>query len=58
MFNRSVMKNQASEISRVYRSRVVKGILFVLFATCMVGNCLSQQMTIAFINNESYTMVL
>jgi hypothetical protein len=39
------MKNQASEISRVCGPKVFKGILFVLFATCIVGNCLSQQMT-------------
>jgi len=39
------MKNQASKVSRVYGPRVVKGVLFVLFATCMVGDCLSQQIT-------------
>jgi hypothetical protein len=39
------MKNQASKVSRVYGPRVVKGILFVLFATCMVGDSWSQQIS-------------
>jgi len=37
------MKNRASKVSRVYGPRVVEGILIVLFATCMVGDCWSQQ---------------
>jgi hypothetical protein len=39
------MKNRESKVSRVYGPRVVNGILFVLFATCMVGDCWSQQIT-------------
>ena len=37
------MKNQAFYVSRVYGPKVLNGILFVLFATCMVGDCWSQQ---------------
>ena len=37
------MKNQAFYVSRVYGPKVFKGILFVLFATCMVNDCWSQQ---------------
>ena len=39
------MKNQAFYVSRVYGPKVFKGILFVLFATCMVDDCWSQQTT-------------
>ena len=39
------MKNQAFYVSRVYGPKVFKGILFVLFATCMVDDCWSQQIT-------------
>ena len=39
------MKNRESKVSRVYGPRVVNGILFVLFATCMVGDCWSQQIS-------------
>ena len=39
------MKNQVFNSSRVYGPKVFKGILFVLFATCMVGDCWSQQIT-------------
>jgi hypothetical protein len=39
------MKNQASKVSRVYGPRIIKGILFVLFATCMMGDSWSQQIS-------------
>lgn len=39
------MKNQVFNSSRVYGPKVLNGILFVLFATCMVGDCWSQQIT-------------
>jgi len=39
------MKNQVFNSSRVYGPKVINGILFVLFATCMVGDCWSQQIT-------------
>jgi hypothetical protein len=45
LFNSSVMKNRESKVSRVYGPRVVNGILFVLFATFMVGDCWSQQIS-------------
>jgi hypothetical protein len=39
------MKNREFKVSRIYRPRVVTNILFVLFATCMVGDCWSQQIS-------------
>ncbi len=45
LFNSSVMKNRESKVSRVYGPRVVNGILFVLFATFMVRDCWSQQIS-------------
>ncbi len=39
------MKSQGSKVSRVYGPRIIKGILFVLFATCMVGDSWSQQIS-------------
>jgi hypothetical protein len=39
------MKNQVFYVSRVNGPKVNKGILFVLLATIMVGNCWSQQIS-------------
>jgi hypothetical protein len=49
------MKNQGSKVSRVYGPRVVKGILFILFATCLVGDCWSQQISAKPTSNEIQT---
>jgi len=51
------MKNQASKVSRVYGPRVVNGILFVLFATCMTGNCWSQQISDKLTQTDSISLI-